>query len=181
MKQENLFTPNCIRTYTGLYMNVFEPAPEMICIEDIAHSLSMQPRFGGHLPIFYSVAQHSSRCANVANHKLISANDGGDKKAAFEALMHDASEAYLMDIPSPIKAGIPEYKVIEDKLMRVIAGKFGFNYPFSSITKQVDSEMLHKEWNLIMLGDRNEVHKYERSIQESRDYFLRLFEYFKPQ
>ena len=55
--KENLYTPNCIRTFTGLYMNVFNPKPDMICIEDIAHALSQQPRFGGHLPRMYSVAQ----------------------------------------------------------------------------------------------------------------------------
>ena len=52
-REENLYTPNCIRTFTGIYVNVFEPTPEMICIEDIAHALSNQCRFSGHLPTFY--------------------------------------------------------------------------------------------------------------------------------
>lgn len=59
---ESLYTPNCIRTFTGIYMNVFDPTDEMICIEDIANALSHQCRFAGHLPNFYSVAQHSVQC-----------------------------------------------------------------------------------------------------------------------
>ena len=47
--KENLYTKDCIRTFTGIYMNVFNPTSEMICIEDIAHSLSLQCRFAGHL------------------------------------------------------------------------------------------------------------------------------------
>lgn len=113
---ENLYTPDCIRTFTGIYMNVFEPTPEMICIEDIAHSLSMQCRFGGHLPEFYSVAEHSWHCSlMVANeHKLA-------------ALLHDASEAYLLDIPRPIKHRLNNYKKIEDNLMNIIAKNLGLN------------------------------------------------------
>jgi len=97
-----LYTPDCIRTYTGRFVNVFQPTPEMICIEDIAHSLSNQCRFGGHLAQFYSVAQHSINCAGLVS--------SAHTKAA---LLHDSSEAYLMDIPSPIKAKMPEYKKIE--------------------------------------------------------------------
>ncbi len=60
---ENLYTPDCIRTFSGQYVNVFAPDPDTILIEDIAHALSQQCRFGGHLPEFYSVAQHCVICA----------------------------------------------------------------------------------------------------------------------
>src|SRR5665811_1025646 len=97
---ENLYTPNCIRTFTGIYMNVFEPTPEMISIEDIAHALTMQCRFGGHLPDFYSVAQHSLNCSYLID----------NPKLKLTALLHDASEAYLLDIPRPIKNNLNNYK-----------------------------------------------------------------------
>ena len=143
MNKENLYTPNCIRTFTGIYMNVFEPTLEMICIEDIAHALSNQCRFSGHLPDFYSVAQHSIAMSNLMHesHKLA-------------ALLHDASEAYLLDIPSPIKKGLSNYKEIEDRLMTLIAEKFGFDYPLHEKLKEVDDYMLQWEWNRLMLGSK---------------------------
>jgi hypothetical protein len=137
---ENLYMPNCIRTFTGIYVNVFEPTLEMICIEDIAHGLSNQCRFGGHLPEFYSVAQHSFLCSQMA-----------ESEFKLEALLHDASEAYLLDIPSPIKQGLSNYKEIEDKLMVLIAEKFGFKYPLTKAVKKIDEEMLQFEWKHLML------------------------------
>ena len=138
---ENLYTPNCIRTFTGIYMNVFEPTPEMICIEDIAHALSNQCRFGGHLPEFYSVAQHSTRCCDAAIPKY-----------KIEALLHDASEAYLLDIPSPIKKNLSNYHEIEHRLMMLIAEKFKFNYPLSDEVKELDKMALEFEWQHHMIA-----------------------------
>lgn len=141
---ENLYTPNCIRTFSGLYVNVFEPTPEMICIEDIAHALSHQCRFGGHLPMFYSVAEHSVLCSVASK-----------KENQFAALMHDASEAYLLDIPSPIKSGLKNYKELETGLMNVIAKKFGFEWPMNKEVVEIDKMMLEAEWEHIMLKQLN--------------------------
>lgn len=138
---ENLYTPDCIRTVTGKYVNVFDPTPDMICIEDIAHALSQQPRFGGHLPVFFSVAQHSVGCM---------LNAQPDERLG--ALMHDASEAYLMDIPSPIKKRLANYDEIENELMAVIAEKFGFAWPLPETIKKIDRRELEWEWHTIMLG-----------------------------
>jgi len=132
---------DCIRTYTGLFINVFEPTPEMISIKDIAHSLSQQPRFAGHLFKFYSVAQHSVYCMRRVAIK--------DKMGA---LLHDASEGYLLDIPSPIKKRMPEYKLIEDNLMSVIANKYNFKFPLTPEVHAVDREMLLMEWETLMIN-----------------------------
>jgi len=137
---ENLFTPNCIRTNSGIYFNVFEPTLEMICIEDIAHSLSNQCRFGGHLPEFYSVAQHCLMCSSLVKPEY-----------KLQALLHDASEAYILDIPTPIKNRLDNYKVIEDRLMILISKKFGFKYPLEPDVKEVDEFMLRFEWNHLMM------------------------------
>lgn len=164
---ENLFTPNCIRTVSGIYVNVFEPTPEMICIEDIAHALSNQCRFGGHLPSFYSVAQHSLNCSYLVE----------DKKLKLAALLHDASEAYLLDIPSPVKKGLSNYKEIEDRLMKVIADKFGFAYPLHPDVKKVDELMLHVEWDSLML--QKEAWRFDlKSAWQNRSDFNSMFKYY---
>lgn len=143
IEEANVLHPRCIRTHTGKFMNVFQPTPDMIDIEDIAHALAHIPRFGGHLHRFYSVAQHSLHCA-----------EGADKGHELAALLHDASEAYLGDIPTPIKNHLYDYKRIEDGLMKVIAEKFGFEYPLSSEVKRVDKAMLNEEWDGIMIHRR---------------------------
>ncbi len=177
MTAENLYTPGCIRTASGIYMNVFEPTPDMICIEDIAHALSHQCRFGGHLPRFYSVAQHSFLCSRLVGDT--------DPAEALAGLLHDAGEAYLMDMPSPIKRRLTNYKEIEDKLMMVIAQKFGFAYPLSAAVKKADEQMLQVEWEVLMLrrGSRDPREKIMVlfSPMIARKYFLTEFEkLYKP-
>lgn len=164
---ENLFTPDCIRTYTGIYMNVFEPTLEMICIEDIAHALTFQCRFGGHLRYFFSVAQHSLNCSYLI--------DNNELKLA--ALLHDASEAYLLDIPRPIKQRLANYKEIENKLMILIAEKFGFEYPLHADVKKIDEIMLQYEWEGLMLNKRS----YDFNIHsefETKHTFLNMCRYY---
>lgn len=136
---ENLYTKDCIRTFTGKYFNVFEPDPSLIDIEDIAHSLSFQCRFGGRLPVFYTVAQHSVlTCSSITEYRK-------------EALLHDAAEAYLLDIPAPIKNRLPDYKAVEENLIKCIFNKFGLEYPLPLPVKLQDRAMLELEWNEIML------------------------------
>lgn len=140
MKQENLFTENCIRTFRGNYVDPFNPDPSLLFLDDIAHALSMQPRFGGHLPVFYSVAQHCVECCRIAPNK--------ERRAA---LFHDASEAYLIDIPSPIKKRLPEYYKAEDNLMKVLSKEFGFEYPLSQTVKEIDRTLLVLEWESVFI------------------------------
>lgn len=135
-----------IRTFTGKNIDVFNPDPEMICIEDIAHALAQTPRFAGHLPYFYSVAHHCVMCAEKFQKLSMPAND------ILAALMHDSSEAYLTDVPSPIKSRLPEYKKLEDGLMRVISDKFCFEYPLNNSVKYIDAKMLQWEWESLMNG-----------------------------
>src|SRR5690606_22017653 len=97
-------------------------------------------RFGGHTQLFYSVAKHCIECSYLVK-----------PENQLAALLHDASEAYLMDIPSPIKNRLTNYKAIEDNLMRTIALKFGFTYPLSDQVKNIDKEMLEQEWSNIVI------------------------------
>lgn len=123
-----------IATSTGTAFNVIDPRVEDVHIDDIASSLSKQCRYAGHTKRFYSVAEHCVHVARLAP---------PDRK--MEALLHDGSEAYLLDIPRPIKKAMPEYRVIEDRLMTVIATKFGFSWPMSAEITALDNRILHDE------------------------------------
>ena len=95
--------------------------PEITKIEivDIALGLSNMCRFAGQIHSFYSVAQHSVFVANAVKEL------GGDRIQQFAGLMHDASEAYMVDIPTPMKVLLPQYKELEGFLMGKINEHFG--------------------------------------------------------
>lgn len=111
-----------IETYTGIKFNVFDPKSELVNILDIAHALSMCVRFNGHLPYFYSVAEHSWHMSNLV-----------EDKYALAALLHDASEAYFSDIPRPIKYMFPQVREVDDKVSDCILSKYGVTGIDSSI------------------------------------------------
>lgn len=167
MIKENLYTPRSIRTFTGKYINVFEPTNEMIDIIDIAHSLSKQCRFGSHLARHYSVAQHSVMCSQLVS-----------KENEFQALMHDASEAYLGDICKPIKLEMPEYNKIEDVLMEAIAKKYKFKWPMAKEVVAADKKMLEHEWENLMIRDNQEIICWEQ--RRAKEIFLETFQKLKP-
>lgn len=164
MTKEELYTPGCIRTFHGHYINPCKPNADLISIGDIAHALSMQSRFGGHLPMFYSVAQHCVlACEYVSDeHKLA-------------ALLHDASEAYLIDVPRPVKERLNNYKEIENTLMSIIAGKFGFQWPLHEDVKQADETMLRQEWECLMLGNDvwEPIEAWDQSLAKEK--FLEMY------
>lgn len=164
MKKENLDTPNSIRTFSGNYINVFDPDPDKILIEDIAHALSHQCRFSGHLREFYSIAQHSVMCSLAVL-----------KENRLAALMHDASEAYLVDIPSPIKHNLEHYREVEHKLMKIIGKKFNFDYPLNEDIKNADRAMLELEWKELMINENESKILIPLSHKEAKKVFLSHF------
>jgi len=123
-----------IQTFTGDRIYPLDPQPDEISIEDIAHSLSMQCRYNGHCNNFYSVAEHSLLLSYLV-----------DPEYALDALLHDSSEAYLADIPRPIKPFLKGYYEHEDALMHKIADKFKFNWPLPDQVKEYDMRILNDE------------------------------------
>lgn len=111
----------------------FDPRPEEIDITSIAWALSMQCRFNGHLTSFYSVAQHS-----VMVSRIVESEHPFDNKLIFRALMHDAHEAYVGDIVSPVKRALPEFYEIEDRVDRAICDKFNMEYKMPPCIKEAD-------------------------------------------
>lgn len=125
-----------IGTFSGLFVDPLSLRPQDINIVDVAHSLSMQCRFGGHCTEFYSVAQHSVNVSlNVP------------KEAALWGLLHDASEAYLKDIPRPLKhSSIFEgYRRLEEEVNKTVAKRFGLSFPMPSSIKDADNVELLTE------------------------------------
>lgn len=131
-----------IQTFTGNQFYPMDPREDEIRIEDIAHSLSLQCRYAGHVKTFYSVAQHSVMVA-----RIVPVQD------ALWGLMHDASEAYLVDLPAPIKRSSrlgEEYQKIESSIMALVAGRFGMSIAEPSSIKTADMRLLATEMRDLM-------------------------------
>lgn len=152
-----------IRTYTGKLVNVFNLKHEDVCIEDIAHALSMQCRFSGHTREFYSVAQHCCHCYELA------------QEYPLECLMHDAAEAYLHDVVSPVKRWFFLYKFFEKRAEKAIAAKFGLTYPFPREVHIIDKDMLHNEMYSFMYKQGNYLQLDSWDHANAEDEFLRIF------
>ncbi len=134
-----------IQTFTGRKVEPLDPDPAAIAVEDIAHALSLHCRFNGHYRVFYSVAEHSVRVSRQLN---------GD--AALWGLLHDASEAYLSDVPKPLKPNLPDYCAVEDRLMRVIARRFGLSWPIPDAVHAADATLLATERRDLMAEARHD-------------------------
>lgn len=123
-----------IQTLFGKHFNYLDIQQDDIVIEDIATALSHICRFAGHLPEFYSVGQHSVLTSHLVPQEF-----------ALEALLHDAAEAYLQDIPSPLKRLLPDYQVIEARVDAAIRQKFGLPTEQHPTVKYADLVMLASE------------------------------------
>jgi 5'-deoxynucleotidase YfbR-like HD superfamily hydrolase len=134
-----------IKLFTGGYYDVKNPRPEDVHIEDIAHCLSHICRFGGHIPRFYSVAEHSLQCYYQA------AIERQPCHVRLATLLHDAAEAYIGDVVKPLKVLLdPIYGPIEAANEAAIATRFGIDFAATKpIWKRIDREVLIAERNAI--------------------------------
>jgi hypothetical protein len=126
--------PVHIHTYSGIAFDLRNPQPAMLRLEDIIHSLSLMNRFNGAALFPYSVAQHSLHVAELLPPEL-----------RLEGLLHDAAEAYIGDMVSPLKQVMPEYKAVEARISAVVAEVFGLTYPEPAAVKQADLAVLAAE------------------------------------
>lgn len=123
-----------IQTATGGQFWPIDPRPSEIAIEDIAHALSMLCRFGGHCRRFYSVAEHSVLLARAV----------APEHRAW-ALLHDASEAYLVDVPRPLKPFLTGYAEAESRIMTAVCSRFGLAPEMPAEVKAADRAILTDE------------------------------------
>ena len=132
---------NSIQTFTDKRFWPLDPRAEDVCIEDIAHALSNKCRFSGHTKEFYSVAQHSVIVSLACN-----------PEDALWGLLHDASEAYLVDLPSPLKI-LPEFawfKKVERKVEIAICKHFNLSIQQPESTHYADKVALVTEKRDVM-------------------------------
>ena len=141
---------SCITTHTGKSVDPLNILPDDVDIIDVAHALSLLCRANGHLPHFYSVAQHSINCALEAKAR------GYSERVQLGCLLHDGSEAYLSDITRPVKPLLPNYLEIEKKVQNTIYDKWispPLNDEELNKINDVDNAILYYEF-LTMMNSR---------------------------
>ena len=170
-----------ITTYTGNHFDPINPDPELINIVDIAHALPMICRGNGQVSTFWSVGEHCILCAKEA------AARGYSNRVIEGALLHDASECYMSDVPSPFKKELLEYNEHEERMLSMIYEKF----LGSDLTPEekmqlnaIDKAMLWYDLTFL-LGEKQEseapeLHidlRYEvRAFGEVEEEYRRIFE-----
>ena len=153
-----------ITTYTGKHFEPTNPNQEAICIEDIAHALSLITRGNGHVKTFWSVGEHCLCCAKEA------AARGFSDRLVLGCLLHDASECYMSDIPRPFKKELPEYCEHENHLLEFLGDSLTAEEQVQ--LKAIDDALLWYDLT-ILLGEQpgGEAPK----LQVMPDYAVRPF------
>jgi len=129
-----------MRTASGQWVSLLDPQPHMIALDDILVAASRIIRFNGHSVV--TLAEHSCRVHDLVRHHY----EVTDPRILRAALMHDAHEAYVVDVPSPLKAamreislyGTSQYDTIENNMADIVALVFDFELPLHPIVKDAD-------------------------------------------
>lgn len=128
-------TNDWLQSFTGRAVFPLDITSEMIAIEDIAHSLSMQCRYNGHTREFYSVAEHCVHMSYVV-----------PEEDALWALLHDGTEAYVGDLIRPVKQHLELFYKIENEIMIRIVDKYGLgSYEMPASVKEMDNHIIENE------------------------------------
>lgn len=125
-------------SYIGLQdartFDFMNPVPDNLKIEDIANALSKLCRFTGHTNRFYSVAEHSVRVSRMVPDMYARAG-----------LMHDAAEAFIGDVSTPLKRLIPEYRIVERRVWEAVSKRFNLGEPTPGLVKEADHQIVVNE------------------------------------
>lgn len=147
MKVENIHgfvhnNKNMVITRSRRYINVLDPEPVDIFIEDIASGLGNTCRYNGQVP-FFSVAQHSIMMANSLSRQK--------RKWRLAVLLHDAHEAYLGDITAPVRQHISGFVELINVWNKAIYTRFGLRdwEMFADEIKAMDVKALENEWDIL--------------------------------
>lgn len=172
-----------VETFTGRRLYYDNLSVDGICILDIAHALSNICRFTGHTREFYSVAQHSVLVAD-------NLDTLAEKRAG---LLHDATEAYVNDLPSPLKActDLGDYKNLENRIHTIIDEKYNVNDGMTPNIKRVDLEALFTEKRDVLANASDwgwgyEIQHFNERIvplppKEAKELFMKRFAELFPE
>lgn len=155
-----------ITTYTGVHFYPTNPQKESIYIEDIAHALSLICRGNGHVKHFFSVGQHCINCALEAMAR------GYSRRVCLACLLHDAGEAYMSDVPRPIKMGMPQYKEWEMAIIDTVYEKYlgsKLTEEEERLVKIVDDDMLYFDLK-VLLDEKPDREEPEMQSMFSQEY-----------
>lgn len=128
-----------MQTYTGRRFYPLDPRPDEVDAADIAHALSLLCRYGGHVDRFYSVAEHCVLMSRVV-----------EPEHALAALLHDATEAYVVDVPRPLKRQLVGYADIEEQVWFSIAYAFRVDFALPAEVDEADNRILLTERTALM-------------------------------
>jgi uncharacterized protein len=163
---------------SGNYFDFEAPETSNYSIDDVAHALSLVCRFGGHCAWHYSVAQHSVHVSQVV-----------EMRFAFQALMHDAAEFAVGDMPKPLKTMLPDYTTIEKRVEADVFRRFNVATPLPPEIKIADYRMLATEQRQVMNNDHEWSHRSQPfenfkikiwSPQYAKRAFLDRYEELRP-
>lgn len=157
-----------IKLISGGFFDFVDIEKSEFTIEDIANNLSRICRYTGALDKHYSVAQHSVLVSYAV-----------EKEHALAAHLHDASEAFMNDINSPLKALLPGYKRIEKKVEKEIFKRFGLKFPMHPSIKVADTNIFQAE-DYYLRGNVNKLGPYFKPVvawtaAKSKKKFLERF------
>lgn len=123
-----------INTILGTKFRPCDPQPSEVALVDIAHGLAHNCRLVGQSRIFYSLAQHS---LNVSRALEVVENAGPEIQ--LYGLLHDASEAYLADVPGMVKDRFAHYRDAEDAVMRAVWEWSNLGQPGTVVNEATES------------------------------------------
>jgi hypothetical protein len=137
-------TDYSIMLHSGRLLDLAHPESCEIDVDDIAHGLAHTCRYAGQAAGFYSVAEHSVLVSRIATCTPLA------------ALFHDAAEAFVGDLPTPLKRLLPEYVTIEERIEKVIFVRLGLEWPVPPEVRESDLRVMAAELRVLMPPRTNE-------------------------
>lgn len=138
MLQQGIANDFRIMLRSGRHFDLANPEASEISIDDIAHGLAHTCRYAGQCDGFYSVAEHSVLVSQVVEHSRLA------------ALFHDAAEAFIGDMPQPLKRLLPAYKTLEVKIEQAIFARLEIDWPAPIEVKVADYSVMAAEQEVLM-------------------------------